>query len=124
MNEEQTKELSYLFNVIINIQIALWKTRNICISADYSRLDYGGYIRISFIGNNDERLVLDINVSTGIFSTPQDETEYRDDFFLLGNKKIKCKRYTICCENEAQTKQVLTLFNAQYQTQFLLPTKP
>lgn len=117
MNQEQMRELKRFFNVIIGIQIALWKTRNICISADYSNLSYSNCIRISFIGNNEERLMLDINIHTGFFIVPQQE-EYRDDFFLLGNKKMKCKRYTICCENNAQAKQVLAAFNEQYQTKF------
>lgn len=49
--------------------------------------------------------------------------KYRDDFFLLGNKKMKCKRYTICCENDTQANQVLEVLNAQYQTQFQLEQK-
>lgn len=120
MNQEQSNELNQFLNGIISAHLALWKTRNICISADYSHLAYGSYIRISFIGNNEEKLLLDINTQTGFFSVPQKQEEFREDFFLLGNKKIKCKRYTICCENSSQAKQVLMHFNTKYQTQFKL----
>lgn len=120
MKEEQVFELTRFFKIIIGSQISLWKKRNICISADYSRLDYSGYIRISFIGNNDERLLLDINVNTGFFSIPQKQEECRDDFFLLKNKKMRCKRYTLCCESKEQTQQALDTFNTQYKTQFQL----
>lgn len=122
MKQEQVEELNSFFN-IIGTHISLWKIRNICISADYSYLTNNGYIRMSFIGSNEERLILDINVQTNFFSVPQKQEEYRDDFFLLGNKKMKCKRYTICCENDAQANQVLEVLNAQYQTQFQLEQK-
>lgn len=120
MNQEQITELNHFFNGIIDVQITSWKRKNICISADYSHLSYGGYVRISFIGNDEERLLLDINIHTGFFDTPKEKEEYRDDFLLIGNKKMKCKRYTICCANNAQSQQVLAVFNAQYQTQFQL----
>ncbi|MGX2950961.1 hypothetical protein ACWIUA_08700 [Ursidibacter sp. B-7004-1] len=120
MNSEQTLELLQFLNEVIDKQISRWKTKNICISADYSHLAHGDYVRISFIGNNEERLLLDINTQTGFFTVPQRQEECRDDFFLLGNKKMKCKRYTICCENNIQAQQVLTTFNTQYQTQFEL----
>lgn len=122
MKQEQVEELNSFFN-IIGTHISLWKIRNICISADYSYLTNNGYIRMSFIGSNEERLILDINVQTNFFSVPQKQEEYRDDFFLLGNKKMKCKRYTICCENDTQANQVLEVLNAQYQTQFQLEQK-
>lgn len=121
MNQEQINELKRFFNTIIGMNISLWKKKNICISVDYSHLDYNARIRISFIGNTEERLLLDINTQTGFFAVPQSQDEYRNDYFLLGNKKnMKCKRYTLCCEDKKQAQQVLDTFNTQYKTQFQL----
>ncbi|MFC1040761.1 hypothetical protein ACFGWM_03345 [Pasteurella multocida] len=110
-------KLDCFFNEIINPQISKWKTQNICISINYDCLDY---IRIGFLGINEEKMLLDINMHNGLLAIPKSQDEFKDGFYLIGNRKIKVRRYTICCESPAQAEQALEYFNKLYGTQFSL----